>query len=449
MYADTYILSRDAESLLELEPAQASYENSDESGGSGEDIVRFERMKLHGLPWLCRIPLIRDSEQDQMPRSSSEEERARELTRASDHGWELLRGMEGQCLYYGAGWWFYSFCFNEGVKQFHPLPPGRGVPLYPPQEDPSVQSYVLGRVHDQDSDPTQPSDLDRTPSSQIEGVEVQSHGDINYLVQRLGDGTICDLTGEQRQVEIQFYCYPGSQDRIHLIKETSSCMYLMIVHTPRLCNDLAFMPPQAEKPHTITCTEIVEPGDEDAWIKRKAEQTSEMWMLEQELEQLQEGGNAGLDTGPLTVPTKIGGIEVGAQIYVGGSPERSISGSNIVAGNKQSLLNPGEEKYVATLAKSDGKYKTVISESEMKRIGIKGKIEDMNELIYKMERWAGEGQAWKLEVVQTMEGIQYRGILLEAGEEGDENQSEQDRNDQKDAQHAGEAEETAENTQAS
>nr|GFD60541.1 hypothetical protein [Tanacetum cinerariifolium] len=77
-------------------------------------------------------------------------EEEKELVRAADRGWELLEGMRGNCIYYLSGWWSYSFCYNNEVKQFHQLPPSRGVPIYPPVEDTSVHSFVLGRFSNKD-----------------------------------------------------------------------------------------------------------------------------------------------------------------------------------------------------------------------------------------------------------------------------------------------------------
>ena len=38
-----------------------------------------------------------------------------------------------------------------------------------------------------------------------------------------------------------------------MIKEVSTCSYLVVIHTPRLCNDVAFQPPQENKPNPISC----------------------------------------------------------------------------------------------------------------------------------------------------------------------------------------------------
>lgn len=136
--------------------------------------------------------------------------------RATDRGWELLQGMQGDCIYYLSGWWSYSFCYNDEVKQFHQLPPGKGVPMYPPVEDTQVQSFVLGRfpknaqsgdgVYKQDA---RFSDDDDTVlfggqnKGTMELAKLETKGETRYMVQKLAGGTVCDLTGRERKIEVQ------------------------------------------------------------------------------------------------------------------------------------------------------------------------------------------------------------------------------------------------------
>jgi len=78
----------------------------------------------------------------------------------------------------------------------------------------------------------------------------------------MGGGAWCDLIKKNRRVEVQFQCDPSGGDRVAWIKETSTCSYLMVVHTPKLCNDLAFVPVKrvgkGEGVHEIVCEKVVE-----------------------------------------------------------------------------------------------------------------------------------------------------------------------------------------------
>lgn len=178
---------------------------------------------LQGQRYLCSIPVIPD-EVPQNNTTSAEEAKAeqeKELVRATDRGWELLEGMKGSCIYYLSGWWSYSFCYKDEVKQFHQLPPSRGVPHYPPVEDTSVHSFILGKY--QGEEKGKKNDARKTLGSEqgsketfddegnvqdesekaLEMPRLESKGSNRYMVQRLSAGTECDLTGRPRKIDVQ------------------------------------------------------------------------------------------------------------------------------------------------------------------------------------------------------------------------------------------------------
>jgi hypothetical protein len=76
----------------------------------------------------------------------------------------------------------------------------------------------------------------------------------------MGGGTWCELIKKNRRIEVQFQCDPSGGDRVAWIKETSTCSYLMVIHTPKLCNDLAFVPVkrvgEGEGVHEIVCYKV-------------------------------------------------------------------------------------------------------------------------------------------------------------------------------------------------
>lgn len=224
---------------------------------------------------------------------------------------------------------------------------------------------------------------------------------------------MCDLTGVERRIEVQFHCNPGSPDKISMMKETAACVYLVVVHTPRLCNDVAFMPAQMDKPNAITCQEIVAKDDESYWKQRKAAKAqNELFSQKQSTPEGEPQGEQ------RSKRPMIGGIELGGQKLVGGSPERQIKVSNIV---KPKRLESQEEKFIVTLAESDGKRLTMLNEREIQKYDIKGTLEDIEEFIIKTENWAEsfrEGQPWRLDVVQTADGLQFRGILMDDEDPG-------------------------------
>ncbi|KAF1937175.1 hypothetical protein EJ02DRAFT_438049 [Clathrospora elynae] len=440
LWPDTFITENDATSLLSQEPPSSS----SATPGSQEtqelskrdkpaanippvnDALEqtYEAVVFQGQRYLCSIPVIPE-EIPQNSTTSAEEAKAeeeKELMRATDRGWELLEGMRGNCVYYLSGWWSYSFCYKDEVRQFHQLPPSRGVPIYPPVEDTSVHSFVLGRFpKEEKSKKAEPrktlgsekgtkktfDDEGNTKDDEEKGLEVprlETKGSNRYMVQRLSDGTTCDLTGKPRKVDVQFHCNPQSADRIAMIKETSTCSYLMIVDTPRLCHDVAFLPPQENLAHPITCQPVIQDSEVDSWTEAQisaklaaaerliaADNTADD-VNTNPLRDVTDGLEGSTKRGPI-----IGGIEVGAKILVG-SEGKVIEKSVVVGG--------GKETYLGTVASSDGKQ---MSKEELKKLKI-ADSKDVEKLKGNLKKLAGR-KAWKLDLVDTPRGREFRGII--------------------------------------
>lgn len=335
-------------------------------------------MILHGRRYLCSIPKVDLNPKNESTHVKSPAEEEKELTRATDRGRELLQDMD-RCIYFISGWWSYSFCYNKQVKQFHQLPPGNGAPPYPPTEDPTTPSYILGNF-----DPSRKNKADKakttdTPSSE---VALQVKGDSRYLVQKLSGGTVCDLTGKERTIEVQFHCHPQSTDRIGAIKEVATCSYLMIIYTPRLCNDVAFLPPREDKANLITCKEIISEDQISEWEARKSADASRVLV----------------HAPPSTRPV-VGGVEVGAMSLVGKEGRRIEKGKVATGGQEKSdIVAKKEGGEVKRLSKEDLKKKDLSPETVE---ALKQKLQDM----------AGD-KDWKLELVDGPNGErELRGIV--------------------------------------
>ncbi|EEH10164.1 conserved hypothetical protein [Histoplasma capsulatum G186AR] len=367
-----------------------------------DGVERYEEMILEGARYLCSVPKVAAKNEIE-DAATTPAEQEKELARAADRGLELLSDMKGRCMYYVAGWWSYSFCYMDQIRQFHALAPGNGVPAYPPVEDPAAQSYVLGRFRGEKQgnkngkgsrNSQSSSGGDRT-SSTTEVAELQANGDSRYLVQRLEDGTLCDITGKNRKIEVQFHCHPQSTDRIGWIKEVSTCTYLMIIYTPRLCNDVAFQPPREDDPNPIVCREIIEPD-----AVPEFEETKALHKKAQDILNL--GKTDGEDF------AVIGGIEVGAMKLVGGSGKRIEKGK---------VASAGEERIEVVARRLAGEIHKM-SKEELEKFNLDaGKIEEVKK---HLENIAG-GKDWKLEIVESNGRSTLRGILVtEVDEDEDE-----------------------------
>ena len=350
-------------------------------------------MVLDSQPYLCAIPQDVDQKNETAAAITKAEQEV-EVARATDRGWELLKGMEGHCMYFVSGWWSYSFCYNDEVKQFHALQPPRGVvPPFPPLEDETVPSFVLGYFKQKAAPNKQvegrskaKKNMEQDPNTDLALGE--TNGDSRYLVQNLYGGTTCDITGRPRKIEVQFHCHPQSADRIGWIKETSTCSYKMIIYTPRLCNDVAFLSPKGAKPQQIVCREIVSPEGIDAWHNRKAAEARR---------------KLGSSVDNQAVPrAMVGNIEVGAMKQLGHGGHRiEIPGTDPQGdhGEIVAMWSPRE---------NDGKVQRLpnqqLMELEVNPAAVNGMIEEMQRRSPK--------RAWKLEIVDQPGGVrELRGMV--------------------------------------
>ncbi|GAO52645.1 hypothetical protein SAICODRAFT_131749 [Saitoella complicata NRRL Y-17804] len=223
----------------------------------------YELMRLHGWPYLCSYPASVSNEVSQQ----RQEEQAKGPATKEDvvKALELLKGLEKGCLYTGNGdWWTYAYCHGTHVKQFHALPPSkdsiqqgfRTLPL--PREDESSPHFILGKM------PQVNKLTDDWIKDHVEILEGDGVATSTSLRMKLGDGTLCDLTGLPRRLDVLFECAPGAKgDLITHHKEIATCTYEMVVLTPRLCSEKRFLPTEVPEAKTITCHRVVEALQED------------------------------------------------------------------------------------------------------------------------------------------------------------------------------------------
>lgn len=188
-----------------------------------------------------------------------------------------------------------------------------------------------------------------------------------------------------------------------MIKETSTCSYLMVVDTPRLCHDVAFTPPQENFAHPIICEPVILESEVDAWteahVSAKTAAAERLIAAHNTADDANSNPLRDLADG-LEGSTKrivVGGIEVGAKTFVG-SEGKVIEKSVVVGG--------GKETFIGTVASSDGKQ---MSKEEMKKLNI-ADPKDVETLKGDLKKLAGK-KGWKLDLVDTPRGREFKGII--------------------------------------
>lgn len=166
----------------------------------------------------------------------------------------------------------------------------------------------------------------------------------------------------------------------------------MVIQTPRLCNDVAFQPPQKDSPNKITCSPVLSPAQIPSY---EADLASDIAAAASTA--LSDSIPNPFQEALSKAPPSIGGIVLGANKWV--PQDQKIEKSAIVGG--------GKETYVETIADSMGKQ---LSPEKLKALGL-GDAKSVDKLKKELEKIAG-GQGWKLEVYETPQGREYRGVLL-------------------------------------
>ncbi|UKZ78439.1 hypothetical protein TrVFT333_006179 [Trichoderma virens FT-333] len=433
VFSDRFISEQDAQSLLEYNIEHPTYSAessqptiSDASGNQGHQDGRYrggapltyEVMNMPPHRYLCAIPVIEPpTPENQTATELAKAEEERELDRAAISGWNLLSQLEDTCLYFMSGWWSYRFCNNREIVQFHALP---STPMgKPPQRDPHAAQYVLGQALPESSDLDSESD---TSESKLP-AELQVKGDQRYLVQKLEGGTICDLTGRPRTIEVQYHCVPGMQnDKIGWIKEVTICAYVMVVNTPRLCGDVAFLPPEENKADAITCQLITDDEKQTPPPLLDQHASASRYFQQEELIEQAEEALLATDGGQLTV----GGVLIGGRKSLSagdqdGQPPMILAPPRNYI-NTQQAAEQLIEVLIKAASKQDGGQVDRLSKEKLEKLNLSPDMVDQWE--QEMKEKAGD-KGWQLEIVGDVDDVQrhLRGWMHE--EEGDGGLAEQ------------------------
>lgn len=465
VFPDTIILEEDAQRIIESSrSAQSTYtadfssqteltsqarestaadsgQDGDPEDGMPEVSEEFEIINIPPSKFLCSVPVLAPPPApNQTATDLAKAEEARELTRANMRGWELMSDLENQCLYFVSGWWSYKFCYGQDIVQFHALPTNMKGGL--PARDPHSQEYVLGRVQQPKSTrkgKKQSKELQTDTSNQQTefkpppNTELQVKGDQRYLVQRLAGGTICDLTERERTIEIQYHCNPGSTiDRIGWIKEITTCSYLMLVHTPRLCEDVAFLPPKETRAHPISCQRIFDSEEEaNAWRLRNSIEAAEAAGTIQGQEEASRGGegdDAKQRQQEAQSLNKFSGMEIGGIVIGGkqlhgtddGQPPPSLKPPRGFVAGKGASATPLIETLARALSKAEGGQVEMMTDEGLEKRNLDP--DTIDQFRKEIEKIAGD-KAWTLEVVEVPGGEpEIRGIVDDGKGEGDDDE---------------------------
>lgn len=190
----------------------------------------------------------------------------------------------------------------------------------------------------------------------------------------------------------------------------TTCSYLMVIYTPRLCNDIAFLPPRETQANPIACRQVLAATDIPAWEEtRQISDSSNPHHLLHQPPGLKRHANPNNDQ---YVPIIIGGIEIGAKIHVGSDGRRIESGQ--VAGGgvvRVDVVARGD-------ARAEGGKVHRLSNEDLRTLNVDPETVDR---LREELKEVSEGRAWRLEVVDGPGGVhELRGVVDGDGGDGSE-----------------------------
>ncbi|KAJ2777079.1 Protein OS-9 [Coemansia javaensis] len=262
-------------------------EQKQQRGLNASSVARDPLVASAGGKWrfLCQVPRadsVREvlaAEAADRAQDSEKDPRAEERA-AIVRGLALLEPLQGTCISYTSGWWTFEYCHNQSVRQYHRMLPDRqGLPV---DVEYRLGEYSRRRRHspaaaagsdsDDDNDDGDSSG-DNTSSGNsdlVRTTQIRRLGRKRFLAQVWAGGTMCDVTREPREVEIQYHCDAASPERIALVEETSVCRYAVVINTPRLCADPSFYDVAASTVFDIRCQQVIADADYDALMAEKS-----------------------------------------------------------------------------------------------------------------------------------------------------------------------------------
>ncbi|KAJ1733861.1 Protein OS-9 [Coemansia sp. Benny D160-2] len=278
-------IRREAEEAEKSAAAAAAAAGGDEDNGTKDaQVVAYDALVMAGgaSSWrlLCKIPRVIEAQEEEKEVEDSkdgagEEEMLRtEMRRAIARGVELLDPLKSDCITYVSEYWLFEYCHNMHVRQFHRSAPnsnGRVLEIeyrlgdYASRKPVGATTTTTAATKEDDdgaldsaaavahgAGSSVPDGADAALTTRISAI-----GRTRFLTQVWGGGTLCDITRQPRQVEVQFHCDANGPERIALVEEVESCRYVVVVNTPRLCADPMFYNAAVSAVHDIPCQHVV------------------------------------------------------------------------------------------------------------------------------------------------------------------------------------------------
>lgn len=223
----------------------------------------FEILNVNGEIedlYLCYVPFYSKIEEDEVNNNSSHLNDDRIKSAAISKISSTFSTKH--CIYFNTlstgSYWTFGYCFGDKIIQFH-----EDLSHYIATKEHKAEYpdyvYVLGRFNGSEDSETSFENQSKWNQSMLRVEEFEMADDSTdtisitkgkpshsqkMLKHTLQGGSICDLTGAPRSIDVIYKCDPQYRDVVMLINfvEIKTCQYQMVLNIPRLCQIDEFEP---------------------------------------------------------------------------------------------------------------------------------------------------------------------------------------------------------------
>lgn len=157
---------------------------------------------------------------------------------------EVLNGETKKCSYRLEPFWTYELCHGEKVSQYHEEKDA--------EDGVKRTEYLLGKLSKKEvKDLLDKPQTSKDGKSSVPFRKIDNKATPYYSVV-MDNGSLCELNNKPRKTTVLYICHPTSSNEIMSIKEVTTCEYEVIVLTPTLCSNPAYLI-KATPTHNIDC----------------------------------------------------------------------------------------------------------------------------------------------------------------------------------------------------
>lgn len=193
---------------------------------------------LHQEKFKCFLPTISDKESNQ------------EVKYEGPSALKLISPLFTQttCSFRLESYWTYEVCHGRYIRQYHEDREGKKI---------KIQEYILGKWDEkylenllENANEEEVDENTQIPVKKIDNVNLP------YYEITMDNGTSCDLNNNKpRMTKVVYVCYIHGKHEVYSLKETSTCVYEIIILSPLLCVHPKYKPKDTGE-HKINCVPL-------------------------------------------------------------------------------------------------------------------------------------------------------------------------------------------------